>query len=316
MKSELLHVVTAISNPIRWQSRIVLYKQFEQHMLDSGVNLTVVECAYGDRPFVLNTNPSVNHIAVRAKTLLWEKECLLNIGFARLPMDWKYAAWIDADVEFRKSGWAAETVHALQQYDVVQPWTHCYDLGPNDDHLQAHRSFASLVQAGAPIAQLVAASSYGGYGEGGAEFAHPGYAWAATRRTLNQLGGLIDTAILGSADHHMALAMKGRVDASVPGKMSASYMRHLLAWQKRAVQHVALNIGALPGTIEHGWHGPKQGRNYIGRWDVLLKNGFDPDTDIVRNTWGVWELAGNKPQLRSDIDIYFRNRDEDLNGLG
>jgi hypothetical protein len=30
----------------------------------------------------------------------------------------------------------------------------------------------------------------------------------------------------------------------------------------------------------------------------------------------VLELAGNKPQLRSDIDRYFRARDEDSNSLG
>jgi hypothetical protein len=122
-----LHVVTAVANPIRWESRIRLYRDFEQHMLDSGVRLTVVECAYGNRPFELAGNPHINHVPVRSKTLVWNKENLLNIGFSRLPDDWKYVAWIDADVQFRKDGWPGETVHALQQYDIIQPWSDCYE---------------------------------------------------------------------------------------------------------------------------------------------------------------------------------------------
>ena len=152
-----LHVVTAIANPIRWQSRARLYRQFEEHMLDSGVRLTVVECAYGDRPHEFADNPHITHVPVRARSL---------------PQDWRHAAWIDADITFRHPDWATETVHALQQYDVVQPWSDCYDLGPNDEHLQVHRSFCRLTHEGAPIASNLYA------------FAHPGYAWAATRRAL------------------------------------------------------------------------------------------------------------------------------------
>lgn len=301
-----LHVITAIANPIRWASRIRLYRDFEQQMLDSGVRLTVVECAYGDRSHELIGNPHVNQVPVRAKTLVWNKENLINLGIARLPQDWRYAAWIDADVEFRKRGWADETVHALQQYDVVQPWSDCYDLGPNDDHLTAHRSFARMVHEG----NVISVSDVGG-----GRFAHPGYAWAATRRALTLLGGLVETAALGAGDHHMALALIGRVRESVPGGISGAYMRPLLRWQDRATQHIAQNIGYVPGTIEHAWHGSKDKRAYVDRWTILIRNGFDPDTDLVRNTWGVFELAGNKPGLRQDIDRYFRARDEDSNSV-
>ena len=307
MRADLLHVVTAFANPIRWQSRQRLYQAFEQHMLDSGVRLTVVECAYGDRPHLIAGSPAVNHVPVRARSLTWCKENLLNLGIARLPQDWEYVAWIDADIAFRKPGWAAETVHALQQYDVVQPWSDCYDLGPNDDHLQAHRSFCRLHHDGAPIVPA---------GASGYCFAHPGYAWAATRRAVTLVGGLIETAVLGAADHHMALALIGRVGESVPEGVSAGYLRPLSQWQQRATRHIAGNIGYLPGTIEHAWHGAKIKRAYVDRWSIVTRNGFDPDADLLRNSWGVLELAGNKPQLRHDIDRYFRTRDEDSNTLG
>ncbi len=306
MDASLLHVVTVVSNPIRWASRIRLYRAFEQHMLDSGVHLTTVECAYGDRPYELDTNPAINHVAVRSRTRVWNKESLINAGIARLPVNWKYVAWIDADVVFRKPHWASETIHALQLYDVVQPWSDCYDLGPNDDHLQAHRSFCRLYQEGLPIMPS---------GKPGYEFAHPGYAWAATRMAVERLGGLFEQAALGAGDHHMALALIGRAAESLPAGIHANYRLAVLRWQERAIQHICGNIGYVPGTIEHIWHGSKDLRKYVDRWEILVAHDFDPVADLKRNTSGVLELAGNKPAFQRDIDHYMRQRNEDSNSL-
>jgi hypothetical protein len=313
LKAELLHVVTVVANPIRWQSRTALYRDFESHMLDSGVQLTVVECAYGDRPFELAGNPHINHVGVRAKTLVWNKENLINLGIARLPHDWKYVGWIDADVEFRKSGWAAEAVHALQQYDVIQPWSDAYDLGPNDEHLQHHKSFCRLYWQNQPVAK--SGDKFWVWEGGPYEFAHPGYAWCATRSAMEWLGGLLETGALGAGDHHMALALVGRAHLSMPGAVHPNYAAHVLRWQQRALQHLNHNIGFLWGTIEHSWHGRKEDRKYVDRWEIIRRHNFDPDLDLKRNVYGVMELAGNKPMLRHDIDVYFRQRNEDANTL-
>ena len=307
MQNEKLNVVTAVANPILWKSRTALYRDFEQHMLDSGVNLTVVECAYGDRPYELAGNANVNHVPVRAKTLVWNKENLLNIGIARTTG--RYIATLDADIRFRRATWAKDTIQALQIYDVVQPWATCYDLGPNDEHLQSHSSFCKLVKTNKPIVQ--GPNAIGSY-----EFGHPGYAWAYTRQALEWLGGLIETAALGAADHHMALALVGKVGETIPGNLTDGYKAPLYQWQKMAMQHIAGNIGFVGGTIEHFWHGSKSLRRYVERWSVLANNHFDPRTDLKRNTTGVLELAGNKPKLRHDLDLYFRQRDEDSNTLG
>lgn len=304
MKADLLHVVTAIFNPIGWESRIRLYREFEKHMLASGVRLTTVECALGDRAHVLGGESAVNHVAVRTNTLLWNKENLINIGIARLPEDWKYVAWIDADVKFRQQDWAANTVDQLQQYNIIQPWSDCYDLGPNGQHAEHHRSFCRQWWRGAPIGSRCYA------------FAHPGYAWAATRNAIEALGGLVESAALGAGDHHMALALIGKVKMSIPGGVTAGYMRPLIQWQQRAARHINENIGYLDGsTIEHSWHGRKDDRKYIQRWEIITKNEFDPDADLKRNIWGVLELTGNKPHLRHDVDVYFRQRNEDANAM-
>jgi hypothetical protein len=310
MKAEQLHVVTAVSNPVGWRSRPALARDFIAHMLDSGARLTLVECAYGDKAFELADIPHVSHIGVRAKTMVWTKENLLNLGIARLPEGWKYVATIDADVRFRNPGWSTATLHELQHYDVVQPWSDCYDLGPAGEHLELHRSLMRLWYERQPILQGPKTGPNTGY-----RFGHPGYAWAWTRASLEWLGGLIETAALGAADHHMGLALIGKVDESIHAGMTHGYKVPLWQWQARAKQHIAGNVSFVPGTIEHTWHGPKANRAYIDRWSILVKNQFDPATDLKRNTFGVLELAGNKPELRHDIDVYMRSRNEDATTL-
>ena len=311
MRADLLHVVAVVSNPVRWQSRIKLARGFAEHMLDSGVHITLVECAYGDRPHELAEMPHVQHVPVRAKTMAWNKENLINIGISRLPEGWKYLATIDADVHFRRSDWASETVHALQHYDVIQPWSDCYDLGPAGEHMELHRSLMRLWYERAPILQGPKCGPNTGY-----RFGHPGYAWAWTRAALEWVGGMIETAALGAADHHMGLALIGRVEESIHGGTTEGYKRPLRLWQSRAARHIAKNVSYLPGTIEHHWHGNKHGahgRRYTDRWNILVKHGFDPAVDLKRNTHGVIELAGNKPELAHDMDVYFRARTEDAN---
>jgi hypothetical protein len=306
MHPGLLHVVTVIANPVRWKSRLALYDRFEQHMLQSGVRLTTVECAFGDEDHALAVRPGVEHVKVWAKSHVWLKESLINLGLSRLPRDWRYVAWIDADITFRRADWAAATLHALQHFDLIQPWEHCYDLGPSGEHMALHCSFGRQW-----IRDPVTTGKLGkGY-----TFAHPGYAWAATRTAIEHLGGLIDHAVCGAADHHMALALVGKAAVSLPGHIHANYAKPVLGWQERAARHICGNVGYIPGTIEHGWHGSKDARRYIDRWSILTRHSFDPDRDIKRNAAGVIELAGNKPELKRDLWRYFQQRNEDANTL-
>lgn len=355
MKSGLLHVVTCYFNPVRWETRNRLTAEHLCHLLDSGVNVTLVECQTGDRPFEFADFNHINHIPVRSRTLVWNKECLLRIGMSRITdPDWKYVAWTDADIRFRRPDWGSEIVHHLQQYDVIQPWSDAYDLGPNGTHLDAHKSFlcqwwnSKPVVYGIDPAQTVfdkrihgvmssppvqpVPAAHPGHAnhhapvrrgrlpwwkaDGGPhDYPHTGYAWAATRHAVDSVGGLFDLAALGAADYHMALALVGHAEKSLPGAVNAAYRKHLLAWQDRALQHINFNLGYMTGTIEHSFHGAKADRRYVDRWQIVLEHDFDPDIDIHRNVHGVLELRCTKPQLRHDIDLYLRQRNEDATTL-
>jgi hypothetical protein len=313
----LLHIVTAISNPIRWKSRCALARTAIASWLEEpNVVVTLVESAYGGREHELAdmAGPRVNHIPVRSYTMAWNKENLINIGISRLPHEAAAIGVFDADVIWRKPGWANETIAALDLYPVVQPWRTAYDLGPNDEHIQTHISFASLFHSGKPV--VPEGPRFWKFDGGYADYAHPGFAWAFQRRILDLVGGLFEAAGMGSGDHVMSLAMVGAGEKSFPGAISPNYQQAVMTWQSRAMAHINQKIGFVAGTIEHMFHGSKTKRAYVDRWKMFLEHGFDPITDLKRNTHGVIEFAGNKPELERAFDRYLRSRQEDDNADG
>ena len=245
--------------------------------------------------------------------MAWSKECLLNIAIAHLPHAAEKIAALDADIVFRRPGWATETLAALDLYPVIQPWDTAYDLGPHDEHVQTHKSFASVWHGGKPVVATSAAfwAFNGGYNT----YPHPGYAWGWQRRVLDRIGGLLEIGAMGSGDYHMALGMVGRYEASVPPGVSDGYKNSVASWATRAAFAVNGKLGFAHGTIEHPFHGRKSDRGYQTRWQMFLDSGFDPAIDLKRNTYGVLEFSGTKPNLERAFDRHLRSREEDVNTL-
>jgi hypothetical protein len=306
-KSAKLYVVCMISNPVQFSRRYKLYMEFERRMLRTrGVALYTVEVAIGNRRFEVTNHNNPRHLQIRTDTELWHKESALDLLVQRLPSDFQYLAWIDCDVEFNNRNWVDETLQQLQIYDVVQLFQTCADLGPSGETLQTHSSFGWLYSQGKPY------RSGAGYGK---PYWHTGFAWACTRRAWNGFGGLPTYAILGAADHHLALALIGQVRWSFPDvvdkRINKNYKSKLLELERRCERHIKRNIGYVKGTILHFWHGKKKDRKYGERWSILIENDYDPETDIKLNDQGMVTLEDYKPQLRDDIRRYFRARNED-----
>lgn len=81
-------------------------------------------------------------------------------------------------------------------------------------------------------------------------------------------------------------------------------------WQTRAMQVSHGVIGYVNGRLEHSFHGPMARRDYVGRWDILVRNNYNPMTDLRHDHQGLIQLAG-KPELEHDIRNYNRSRQED-----
>lgn len=307
---ETLFVIAVVSNPVRYKSRYRLYKEFVERMQKTkNVVLIQVEHAFGTRPHEVTNPNDKHHLQLRGgqEYEMWIKEGMINAGLKYLTLiypDWKYVAWVDADISFDDENWASETIHALQHYSIVQPWSKSLDMGP-DGKEEIHSASSFFHDYINEIPKKWAPNN---------ETWHPGYAWAARRDVIEDLGyKLIDWCPLGAADHHMAWAFVGDIWKGVHGDMGSSYMRRAAEFQALCEKYVKQNVGYVDGTIRHYWHGPKKKRYYVERWDILVKNRFDPDHDIAIDKWGVPFLTGTKPKLRDGIRKYFRARDEDSN---
>jgi len=272
----------------------------------AGAVVWVVELAYGGRPFEVTTEDNPQHIQLRSDQEVWHKETMINIGIACLPTDWEYAAWIDADVAFVNANWVQETIQQLQHFCIVQMFHTAVDTDAEGLLTNSFTGFpASVQEEGLP---LKGDDYYYYYGKKG-KF-HPGYAWAIRREAWNTIGGLLDINIVGGGDHQMAFGLYGNIDKAIPFKSTTSYRHVLMAWQNSALM-LNKNIGFVPGTLLHYWHGQKVNRGYFDRWKILADNKFDPILDIRRDWQGLWMLTGSKPNLRDDLIKYFRDRQED-----
>lgn len=295
---DALHVVTAISNPWRYRSRYELYHHFEKRVQDAGAVLWTVETAFGRRPFEVTHVGHPRHIQLRTPHELWHKENMLNLAIQRLPENWKYVAWIDADVDFARNDWVIETLNLLQHFDAIQMFSTALDLSPKEEVFHTHKGFIY---------------SYANGFQGNRDYSnwHPGFAWAIRREAFDALGGLIDFAVLGSADRHMANALIGQVERTIHKDLTFDYKEGLLLWEERALKYVKKNVGFMPGSILHHWHGKKVDRRYNSRWEILIRNQYSPRLDLKPDWQGLWQLTDRSHQLRDEIRHYFSSRNED-----
>lgn len=302
------HVITMISNPVRYTSRYRLYHDFRRRLEYAGIPLWTAEIAFGTRDFCVTQPNDIHDLQMRTIHELWHKERALNLLINKLTEtnpNWKYVAWVDADVEFPKwegeKAWYNETVQMLQHYQVVQMFQNAIDLGPDGEAIHTHTGFAYSYRKGLP------------YKEGYSNW-HPGFAWAMTREAYDA-APIIDYGALGSGDRHMACGLIGKIQNSINGGCSEAYKEKLNIWQEQAERGIRRDVGYVPGTLLHHWHGPKIARGYQDRWKILVDTQFDPNRDLKVDAYGLYQLADHGDvrsiQIRDKFRDYFFARRED-----
>lgn len=301
-----LHVIGVIQNSVCWHSRLRLFRQWVAEMLQTkNVKLYVVEALYGDRrPECAPELGEYEYLSVRTSSEIWLKENLINLGVKRLlPPDWKYLCWSDADVHYRNENWALDSIHQLQHYQIIQPWKDAMDLSFDGGVMQHFKSFGYHSAKCIPQAPSVHNPYHRVYG-------HTGFSWCATRYFYENVEKLLDFAILGAGDAHMAWACVGGVQGTINQQMQDGYKHMANLWQDRAKYACGGLVGYTPGRIEHHFHGKKDNRRYGSRWQILVKYKFDPMKDLKYDHQGVLKLKGKK-HLEHAIMRYNRDRCED-----
>ena len=306
-----LHVFTSHFNPRRFKSRAKLYRDFVTRVQSAGAVLHTVELAFGNRDFEVTDAANPNHLQLRTTSELWHKERILNLLMRRAcqrDSSIRYLAWVDADILFADPLWATECVEMLQHYHVLQMFSTAHNLMPNHELLC---SFTGMIRHWRDSGHLA-------WNDGdGSDYAlkyHPGFAWAMTRWAFDQLGGLFDVCIAGSADTHMAAALCGNWRWGFPPALAIGtncYGEMLRQWARRADVAIERNVGCMEGAVFHAWHGRISQRGYNTRWQVLVDHHFDPLADLQEDAQGCLAWSGHNPGLQDAIRRSLAARNED-----
>lgn len=300
--------ITACFNPAGYQNRYTHLRRFSERVRRQGLKLLAIELVFEDQPFVLSDEIVDRVVQVRANTVLWQKERLLNLALESLPPTCDQVTWLDADLLFENESWVAETSILLDRYLVVQPfgWAYwmaqgCEDIPGEDnkDRILSTQKSAGHLRLSRPDVAV----------------GHPGFAWAA-RRSLLARHSLYDRMILGGGDALIFWAMAGATEAWYVKKWLAEYcspelIADYLEWARAIGADVQGKFSYTPGRVFHLWHGDNRNRQYTTRLHILRESAYDPRSDIALDGQHCWRWASEKPELHRKVSEYFRSRRED-----
>jgi len=217
--------------------------------------------------------------------------------------------------------WMEKTSLALDHYEIVQMWEHLINFGPDNQPVTGPQlSFmATYAKAGFTVPKGRAIKHTLNGHSGMITFGRPGLAWAANVSAISKIGGLLDFCILGSGDWHMAHALVGAVDqGTAEATKLSSYSRKIFEFQERCERWIKRDVGYVPVTVGHWWHGSKENRQYGTRGQILIDAGYDPNIDIKYDAQGLIQLETWEPRqivLRDRIRGYVGSRREDSTDL-
>lgn len=237
---------------------------------------------------------------------LWVKENLINLGIKSLGDDWQYAAWIDKDIQFLNPDWATETMRKLEEVDILQPWSRVlflnsrYEVKDSSPHVHSLQKYQGAGESGGLISFCRALS------DGDSNGGHPGNAWAAKKSFFNKIGKLFDQCVVGGGDSVLVACLDTRYKCRDPDR-AANFGVFLNEYTPGFND---VTTGWVNGTILHHHHGEMEKRNYLGRYGLLRKHGFNAESQLSYDANGTLKLAN--AALEKAILDFFVSREEHL----
>lgn len=291
----MLHVITCLFNPADSVRIRENYHTFRKHLGD--VPVTTVELVLPGQSRITDVYDPLAHAIFgdRLRHALWQKERLLNIALKLLPPEATAVAWIDADVVFARPDWSEATMDALTKNPVCQLWSAGHWLDPLDCIERSLESIASKVNRQSP------------------HWGHPGFAWAARRDFLEEVGGFFDVDPIGGGDTWMMWAFLDRMRDDSSMKSSPELTAAWRRWSEPVKQRTQGAIGLVPGDVYHLYHGDYSTRQYIERTQAKADFNFRPGIDTTIDELGLYAWTGANPGLEAFVRNYFPSRKDDGN---
>ena len=307
-----LAAITCFFSYVKNSHAVKRHEEFKARLQKQGVTLYTIELAFFDEDYLLGDDV---YLRLRTNTVLWHKECLLNILVKRLPPYVKKVAWLDCDIEIADDEWPAKVSSLLNEYKIVQLGREHLYLAPNGRIERKHSTLGYGVQSGA--------EDWGNYAK-----YHPGLGWASSRELFSRYGGLFEYGLSGGADGMMGYIFGGGArtgeddmkDWILPRKYklyeehSPSIINKLKEFRDKTAKYVNGSVTYLDTKIRHKYHAPQGRRGYLSRPNIL--KGIDLYKDVSKDESGLFKwrdmrynlvfkkffsMKDNQEQLRNNI---------------
>lgn len=253
-------IISVYFNPQDSEYRRKAFKQYYDSI--KHLNHKIIECVIGDSKSDLSVYAKKDKDIeiIRADSLLWHKESLINYAVKKLDPKYKYVFWIDADVTFKNLSWVVLAINELKTHNIIQLFSVCYHLDkdqkPEDCH-KNNKAWLSFCTNWKLKSKFAKSEIYDLHG-------HVGFAWGATREVLDAVP-LYDKCLVGGADHIVAHAASGQFNFPCITKAFKEELKEIDAWQRKFYEVVQGKIGYVSGILYHTWHGDITKRQYLKR---------------------------------------------------
>jgi hypothetical protein len=286
-------VATCYFNPCKYKRIVRNYTAF-RHLMDShDIEVVTAELVLDDD--IPQVGDAIYYRGSRATHWMWQKEALLNQVIKARSKGYDVTAWVDADIIFTYPYWVDDTLRELDRVPITQMFSDAHWTDSQGSIVTRVKSTAHWWTIGDKRWDDFTQS-------------HPGFAWAA-RSDLLLMHGLYDKIITGCGDTVMLRGWTGEAMASTMRYFGPAVYRDVNRW----AEPIDTEIGCVPGSVVHMYHGDLRHRDNRGR-RTLLAN-FDPETDVERDENGllIWSKYAHeaKPELITSVKDYFFARRED-----
>mgnify|MGYP001348081324 CR=1 FL=1 len=300
MKNKDLAVVCCYFNHGNYKKKYDNFIKFYKEISLYIDKVLVVELCKPDSQYSLPKE--VNSLKLESKSNLWLKENLLNIGISRLiDSNYKYIAWLDADVIFQDSFWVKDAINNLQNNNLCQLFSRANNMHVNGSQT-THTGCVRYWQETGNVLPV------------GAVY-HTGYAWASRADCLSSCG-LYDKAIIGGGD---SLVWLGSLNNNLSlfqimtqhplGKLQLNaFLMDYFNWSEKWSNIIQSKVSCIYSQIKSLAHGKNVNKKYISRYNILDKYNFNPQVDCFYEK----NVLNTKNQgLSLEVDKYFKSINED-----
>jgi len=197
-------IIACFFNPQNNPYRLLAFQKWYDSI--KHLNYRILECLIGQG--AKSQLPKSEFITqCHADSLLFHKEAILNRIVQRLPKQFRYVFWVDADALFTNDRWLTDACDTLENVaPVVQPFETCFHLGKG------------ATKPDAPHDPKKVWDSYGYCYKIGKDWkssdfnihGHTGFAWGARRDVLDRCL-FFEQAVIGAGDHILAHATTGDI---------------------------------------------------------------------------------------------------------